>query len=163
MPILRSLIQNFRADHGGAFIDPSLPKKTLDPSLNGKLFSNCKDSYCRQKCYTTTEIKLIVIFILQFSASMHMGKQGGWTKSWKGRGWLGGRGWEPGICRGAEERACENYWGWLKKMWNFHGCSRKTHEKFPFLLVFDLGISKRCHNFSEFSGVTACFLQNLYS
>ena len=50
--------------------------------------------------------------------------------------------------------------GQLKKKWNFRGCSRKTQVEFPWVLVFDLGLSKGCHNFAEFPGVTACFLWN---
>ena len=36
---------------------------------------------------------------------------------------LGGwRGPGHGISRGTEERKCGNYWGQLKKKWNFQGC-----------------------------------------
>ena len=34
---------------------------------------------------------------------------------------------------GGKER---NSKGQLKKKWNFQGCSRKTHLKFPWVLVF---------------------------
>ena len=43
--------------------------------------------------------------------------------------------------------------------------SRNVHEKlieFPWILVFDLGISttrQGCHNFAEFAGLKACFLR----
>lgn len=44
---------------------------------------------------------------------------------------------------GVEERACGNWRGQFKSKLNFKGCLRKTHVEFPFVLVFDLGISKR--------------------
>ena len=60
-----------------------------------------------------------------------------------------------------KEKTCGYSWGQLKKKWNFHGCSRKTHVEFPWVLVFDLRISTKgvSHNFSEFIGVNACFIR----
>lgn len=56
-----------------------------------------------------------------------------------------GWGWGHGFPRGIEERACGNSKGQLqlKKIWDFHGCSRKGHVEFPWHLVVDLGISKK--------------------
>ena len=42
-------------------------------------------------------------------------------------------------------KSTRNSRGELKKKWNLKGCSRKTHLKFPWVLVFDLGIFKDCH------------------
>ena len=52
--------------------------------------------------------------------------------------------------------------GQLKKNRNFQEYSRKTHLEVPWLLGFDLRISKvsHIHNFAEFPGVKAFFLQN---
>ena len=50
-----------------------------------------------------------------------------------------------GIFSGIEEIAYENSRVQLKKKWNFHGCSRKNRVEFPWILVFDLRISKGCH------------------
>ena len=62
-------------------------------------------------------------------------------------------GWGHWISRGIEETACENSRSQLKKMWNFQGHSRKIHVEFPWLLVFNFGVSKRCpiilQNFQE--------------
>ena len=35
--------------------------------------------------------------------------------------------------------------GQLKKKCNFRGDQEKKHAEFPWVLVFDLGISKGCH------------------
>ena len=51
----------------------------------------------------------------------------------------------PNSARDIEERACENCRGQLKNKWYFQGFSRKTHVKFPWVLAFDLGVSRRCH------------------
>ena len=55
---------------------------------------------------------------------------------------------------GLEEKTCGNSWGQLKKKkWKFQGCSRKTNAEFPWVLVFDFGISKGCHtNLQNFQG-----------
>ena len=37
----------------------------------------------------------------------------------------------------------------LKKKWKFQGCSRKTNVEFPWVSVFDFGISKGCHTNSQ--------------
>ena len=55
-----------------------------------------------------------------------------------------GRGWGHWISRRIEKN-CGNSRVQLKKKWNFQGCSRKTHVKFPLVLIFDFGISKECH------------------
>ena len=44
-----------------------------------------------------------------------------------------------------EERACGNSIGQLKNEVEFPGVIKKNYVKFPWLLVFDLGISKGCH------------------
>ena len=43
---------------------------------------------------------------------------------------------------------------WISK------CIQEKPMKFPWVLVFELGISKGCHNFAEFLVVKACFLEN---
>ena len=48
--------------------------------------------------------------------------------------------------------------GLIKKEVEIPGASRKKFVEFPLVLVFDLGISKGCHNFAEFPGGEACFL-----
>ena len=66
-------------------------------------------------------------------------------------------GWGHGISRGIEERKCGNSRGQLKRKRNFQGCPSKTHVEFPWVLVFDLEISKGCHtnllNFKEWKVV----------
>ena len=58
-----------------------------------------------------------------------------------------------GISRDLEEKTCGNFWGQLKKKLKFQGCSRKTNAKFPWVLVFDFGISRGCHtNLQNFQG-----------
>ena len=66
-----------------------------------------------------------------------------------------GRGWGHRISRSIEEKNCGNSRGQLKKKWNFQEYSRKTHMKFPWVLIFDLRISKErvSHNFAEFPRV----------
>ena len=49
----------------------------------------------------------------------------------------------PGVLK--KEHVCGNSRGQLKKKSNFHGYSRKTHVEFPWILVFDLRISKECN------------------
>ena len=58
-----------------------------------------------------------------------------------------------GISRDLEEKTCGNFRGQLKKKCKFQGCSRKTNAKFPWVLVFDFGISRGCHtNLQNFQG-----------
>ena len=53
-----------------------------------------------------------------------------------------------------EKKAYGNCGAQLKKKLNFQGCSKKSHVEIPWVLVFDLGISKGCHtilqNFQDF-------------
>ena len=71
---------------------------------------------------------------------------------------------------GIEERKYGNSTGKLKKKQNFQRCSKvKTHVKFWWVLVFHLGISKRCHtillNFQRrklvFTGISKGIVTNL--
>ena len=58
--------------------------------------------------------------------------------------------------RGIEERAHKNPRVQLRSKWNFCGFQRKTDVKFPWVLVFDHGISNFkivAHNFAKFLGV----------
>ena len=73
----------------------------------------------------------------------------------------GDRGWGNRFSRGTKERTCEYFRGQLRKKWNFQGCSRKIYMQFPWVLVFDLGIStKRCHTILKNpQGVKVCFLR----
>ena len=81
----------------------------------------------------------------------------------------GVEGWGHGFSRGIAERACGNSRGTLKKKWDFQGCSRKSHLEFPWVLVFDLGISKGCHTILQnfrgqklvFSGISKGKVTNL--
>ena len=73
----------------------------------------------------------------------------------------------PGVLK--RKKNCGNSSGQLKKKWNFQGCSRKTHVKFPWVLIFDLGISKECHTILQnfqgwklfFSGICKGAVTNL--
>ena len=55
-----------------------------------------------------------------------------------------GRGWWRGIFRSIEKN-CGSSRGQSKKKWNFQWCSKRNHVKFPWVLIFNIGISKECH------------------
>ena len=62
----------------------------------------------------------------------------------------------PGVLK----KKCGNSRCQLKKKWNFRGVQVKAHVEFPWVLVFDLRISKGCdENLLNFQ-VKGCFLQN---
>ena len=64
----------------------------------------------------------------------------------------------PGVVK---QRASGKSRRQLKKKWNFPRYSTRTHVEFPWVLVFDLIISKECHTIlSEFPVVKACLLRN---
>ena len=73
------------------------------------------------------------------------------------------------MSRGIEKRACGNTRGQLKKKWNFQWCSRKSQVEFPWVLVFELGLSKGCHTILQnfqgwklvFSGISRGKVTNL--
>ena len=66
-------------------------------------------------------------------------------------------------------RTCGNFRSQLKKKRNFQGWSRKNHVEFPWVLIFDLGISKGCHTVLQnyqgwklvFSGISKVKVTNL--
>ena len=65
-----------------------------------------------------------------------------------------------------EARKCGNSKGKLKKKQKFQGVPVNKNScgiswgLFDGVLIFELGISKGCHNFAEFPGVKVCFLLN---
>ena len=67
--------------------------------------------------------------------------------------------------RGIEERAHKNPRVQLRRKWNFCGFQRKTDVKFPWVLVFDHGISNFkivAHNFAEFLGVKKLVFSRIF-
>ena len=67
--------------------------------------------------------------------------------------------------RGIEERAHKNPRVQLRRKWNFWGFQRKTDVKFPWVLVFDHGISNFkivAHNFAEFLGVKKLVFSRIF-
>ena len=72
-----------------------------------------------------------------------------------------GGGWGHGISRGIEERTFGNFRGHLKKLWNFQGCTRKSHVISVALGFWTWNLQGVSQNFAEFPGLKAFFLWNI--